>query len=71
MEDAASKTRFFTALMRRYGDAAWDRPREFFPRLNEITLIERLTGKETPLPEISKRWLALDSTKSPRAVPPG
>jgi uncharacterized protein len=75
VEDTARTTRFFTELMRKYGDAAWERPREFFPRLNEITLyaitIERLTGKETPLPEVSKRWPALDSTKSPRAVPPG
>jgi uncharacterized protein len=74
VEDEASKTRFFTELMRKYGDAAWERPAGFFPRLSEITLyavaIERVTGKETPLPEVSRRWPALDATRSPRAVPP-
>ncbi len=74
VEDPSSKTRFFTELMRKYGDAAWERPPEFFPRLGDITLyaltIERLTGKETPLPEVSRRWPALDSTKTPGAVPP-
>jgi len=74
VEDEASKTRFFIELMRKYGDAAWERPAGFFPRLNEITLyavaIERLTGKETPLPDVSRRWPALDATRSPRAVPP-
>jgi nitroimidazol reductase NimA-like FMN-containing flavoprotein (pyridoxamine 5'-phosphate oxidase superfamily) len=74
VEDEASQARFFIELLRKYGDAAWERPRGFFPRLREITLyaivIERLTGKETPLPEVSRRWPALDATRSPRAVPP-
>ena len=74
VEDTASKTRFFTELMRKYGDAAWERPAGFFPRLGDITLyaltIERLTGKETPLPEVSGRWPALDRTKTPGAIPP-
>jgi uncharacterized protein len=74
VEEAASKTRFFAELMRKYGDAAWERPRGFYPRLQDITLyaidIERLTGKETPLPEVSKRWPALDRTKSPGAERP-
>lgn len=49
-------------------------PRSSFRGLDDITLyaltIERLTGKETPLPEVSRRWPALDRTKTPGAVPP-
>ena len=40
----------------------------------EITVyaiaIERLTGKETPLPAVSQRWPSVDQTRSPNAVPP-
>jgi hypothetical protein len=32
--------------------------------------IERMTGKETPLPGVSQRWPALDRTASPQARPP-
>ena len=68
------KARFFVELMRKYADAAWERPPGFFPRLDEVTVyaiaVERLTGKETPLPGVSDRWPARDNTKSPRAVPP-
>jgi nitroimidazol reductase NimA-like FMN-containing flavoprotein (pyridoxamine 5'-phosphate oxidase superfamily) len=75
VEDGVRKARFFSELMRKYGDPAWERPSGFFPRLDEITLyaitVERLTGKETPLPAVSRRWPALDQTKSPNAVPPG
>lgn len=74
VESAAARARFFAELMRKYGDPAWERPRKFFPRLGEITLyvltIERLTGKETPLPDVAQRWPALDRTKSPGASPP-
>jgi hypothetical protein len=46
-----------------------ERPKDFFPRSDQITLyaiaIERMTGKETPLPELSDRWPAKDRTKSP------
>jgi nitroimidazol reductase NimA-like FMN-containing flavoprotein (pyridoxamine 5'-phosphate oxidase superfamily) len=74
VEDAADKTRFFEALMRKYGDPAWDRPKHFFPRLDDVTVyavtIDRMTGKETALPGVSERWPALDRTKSPRATPP-
>ena len=70
----AEKTRFFVALMRKYGDPAWDRPTHFFPRLDDVTVyavtIDRMTGKETALPGVSERWPALDRTKSPRATPP-
>jgi len=68
------KANFCTALMRKYGDPEWARPPEFFPRLDEITVyaiaIARLTGKETALPDVSRRWPALDQTKSPHATSP-
>ncbi len=74
VEDREEKARFCTELMRKYGDPSWDRPAEFFPRLDDITVyamaIERLTGKETPLPAASARWPAADHTKSPHATPP-
>src|SRR5215813_8706286 len=73
VEAREEKARFCAALMRKYADPAWDRPAEFFPRLDQITVyaiaIERLTGKETPLPGVSERWPARDATKSPDASP--
>ena len=74
VEEIETKRRFFTALMRKYARADWQRPKDFFPRIGEIALyriaIERLTGKETPLPDPAERWPALDRTKSPGAKPP-
>jgi uncharacterized protein len=74
VSDPDYKTRFCVELMRKYADPGWNRPKDFFPRLNEIAVyamtIERLTGKEQVLPERSQRWPALDRTKSPKAVPP-
>src|SRR5689334_3167254 len=74
VEDAARKQRFFTALMAKYAKSIEERPRDFFPRIDQITLyaiaIERLTGKETPLPQVSERWPAKDRTKSPSASLP-
>jgi len=72
VEDTAIKQRFFTALMGKYAKAIQDeRPKDFFPRMDQITLyaiaIERMTGKETPLPALSDRWPAKDRTKSPSA----
>jgi len=75
VEDAAAKQRFFTALMGKYGKGMGERPKDFFPRIDQITLyaigIERITGKETPLPDVSDRWPAKDRTKSPSARLPG
>ena len=69
VEDAAIKRRFFTALMGKYAASIGGRPKDSFPRIDQITLyaiaIERMTGKETPLPELSDRWPAKDRTKSP------
>jgi uncharacterized protein len=74
VEDREEQARFCSELMRKYGDPSWERPRAFFPRLDEITVyaitIERLTGKETPLPAVARRWPAVDQTKSPNVVPP-
>ena len=74
VEEQAAKQAFFTALMRKYAKDIDGRPKDFFPRLDQITLyiivIERITGKETPLPQISERWPAMDRTKSPSAKPP-
>lgn len=71
VEDAAAKQRFFDALLAKYGKPNSGRPKGFYPRLDQITLyaitIERMTGKETPLPNIAEQWPAMDRTKSPNA----
>lgn len=71
VEDADGKARFCDALMAKYADPSWKRPARVYPRLDQITVyavaIERLTGKETPLPVAAARWPAVDNTKSPRA----
>lgn len=73
VEELASRQRFFDALMAKYAKGKWERPKGFYPRIDQITLyaiaIERLSGKETPLPEAAKRWPAVDNTKSPNARP--
>jgi uncharacterized protein len=73
VEERASKTAFFDGLMDKYGDPAWQRPKGFFPRLDEVTVyaiaVERMTGKETALPAAQNRWPALDRTQSPNARP--
>jgi uncharacterized protein len=74
VDDAATKQRFCEALMAKYAPGEGGRPKGFFPRLDQITVyaiaVERLTGKETPLPAPTERWPAVDRTKTPRAVPP-
>ncbi len=71
VEDRSVKQRFCEALMAKYASPDWDRPKGFFPRLDDITVyaiaIERITGKELALPAISEQWPALDRTKSPGA----
>jgi nitroimidazol reductase NimA-like FMN-containing flavoprotein (pyridoxamine 5'-phosphate oxidase superfamily) len=75
VEDDATKRRFFDALMAKYAKADGERPKQFYPRLDQVTLyaiaVERITGKETPLPATAQQWPALDRTKSPGAKPPG
>jgi hypothetical protein len=72
VEELAARRRFFDALMAKYAKDKWsERPKGFYPRIDQITLyaiaVERLSGKETPLPEASKRWPVVDNTKSPDA----
>jgi nitroimidazol reductase NimA-like FMN-containing flavoprotein (pyridoxamine 5'-phosphate oxidase superfamily) len=73
VEDRPLQQRFFNALMAKYARQEWERPKEFYPRIDQITLyaivVERLSGKETPLPKAAERWPAVDNTKSPNARP--
>jgi uncharacterized protein len=73
-EEPAEKSRFFDRLMAKYADPAWNRPRSFYPRLNDVTVYcidpERVTGKKGPLPPIGEQWPARNRTRSPGAVPP-
>ena len=73
VEDRAAKSRFFDALLAKYGTGTSGRPQGFYPRLDEVTVyaiaVERLTGKHCPLPPLSEQWPALDRTKSPNARP--
>jgi|HubBroStandDraft_6_1064221.scaffolds.fasta_scaffold00320_15 nitroimidazol reductase NimA-like FMN-containing flavoprotein (pyridoxamine 5'-phosphate oxidase superfamily) len=75
VEEGAAKQRFFDALMAKYRTAEATRPKAFYPLIDQIILyeleIERLTGKEIVLPDISGQWPALDRTKTPNARPPG
>jgi len=79
VEERAEKQRFCEGLLAKYGRQEWEkpearRPKNFFPRLDQITVyaiaIERVTGKETPLPALSDQWPAKDMTKTPNAKPP-
>jgi nitroimidazol reductase NimA-like FMN-containing flavoprotein (pyridoxamine 5'-phosphate oxidase superfamily) len=72
-EERAAKQRFCEALMTKYGKPDTIRPKNFFPRLDIITVyaisVERMTGKETALPPLSEQWPAKDRTKTPNARP--
>ncbi len=73
VEDRERKAAFCDALLAKYGDPGWKRPEGFYPRLDQITVyaiaIERLSGKQTPLPAAQDRWPAADHTKTPNARP--
>lgn len=74
VEDTAAKQGFFEALMRKYAKPQWKhRPRNFFPRMDQISLyaiaVERMTGKRSPLPDLSGQWPAIDRTMTPDADP--
>lgn len=72
-EDAATKQWFCERLMKKYGRPNSIRPKNFFPRLDVITVyamtIERMTGKQCLLPELSEQWPAQDRTRTPNARP--
>src|ERR1043166_5370416 len=74
VSEPSIKQRFFEALMEKYGTPERDRPRGFFPRIDEVTVyaitIDRITGKELALPASAERWPALDRTQSPNAQAP-
>lgn len=71
VEDLEIKRRFCDGLMAKYAKKEWQRPAGFYPRIDQITVyainVERISGKETPLPQVSDRWPAVDHTKSPNA----
>lgn len=73
--DPAEKARFFDRFMAKYADPGWNRPKRFYPRLDEVTVyaigVERITGKKGAVPPVAEQWPARDNTKSPGAVPPG
>ena len=73
--DAADKARFFDRFLAKYASPTWQRPKSFYPRLDEVTVYRinpaRITGKKGPLPPFAEQWPALNRTKSPGAVPPG
>ena len=54
VSEPKDKQLFFEALMDKYGTPGRDRPRGFFPRIDQVTVyemtIERITGKELELP---------------------
>jgi len=72
-EDTATKQWFCERLMEKYGKPNSIRPKNFFPRLDIITLyamsVERMTGKAQLLPDLSEQWPAKDRTKTPDARP--
>lgn len=72
-DDVATKQLFCERLMDKYGKPDSIRPKNFFPRLDIITVyaltVERMTGKEQLLPELSEQWPAKDRTKTPDARP--
>jgi hypothetical protein len=74
VDDRDVKQRFCEALMEKYGKPETTRPKGFFPRLDAITVyaiaVERMTGKETPLPPLSEQWPAKDRTMTPQASVP-
>jgi uncharacterized protein len=72
-EDTATKQWFCELLMEKYGKPNSIRPKNFFPRLDVITIyamtVERMTGKQRLLPALSEQWPAKDYTRTPDARP--
>jgi uncharacterized protein len=73
IDDGELKQRFCEALMEKYGKPETRRPKGYFPRIDLITVyaltVERMTGKEQPLPPLSEQWPAKDRTRTPNASP--
>lgn len=74
LDETAAKQRFFEALLAKYRRQGAERPANYFPRLDLITLYvlkpERTTGKSIVLPAIEQQWPAVDRTKTPNARTP-
>jgi uncharacterized protein len=74
LPEPAEKARFFDRFLEKYADPAWNHPKSFYPRLDQVTVYairpERITGKRTPLPPLAERWPAKNRTKSPGAKAP-
>jgi nitroimidazol reductase NimA-like FMN-containing flavoprotein (pyridoxamine 5'-phosphate oxidase superfamily) len=72
-EEPAAKQLFCERLMEKYGKPNSIRPKNFFPRLDAITVyaltVERMTGKARSLPALSEQWPAIDRTMTPNARP--
>ena len=68
VEDREQKQRFFAALLDKYRDPKWDRPRYSFPRIDQVTVyaiaIREMTGKQTPLPPPEAQWPATERAQS-------
>jgi nitroimidazol reductase NimA-like FMN-containing flavoprotein (pyridoxamine 5'-phosphate oxidase superfamily) len=49
VSEREAKARFFDRFMAKYADKKWERPRSFYPRLDEVTVFcitpERITGR--------------------------
>jgi nitroimidazol reductase NimA-like FMN-containing flavoprotein (pyridoxamine 5'-phosphate oxidase superfamily) len=73
IEDKPARQRFCEALMAKYGKPDTGRPKNFFPRIDMITVyavsVERMTGKEMALPPLAEQWPAKDQTRTPDARP--
>jgi nitroimidazol reductase NimA-like FMN-containing flavoprotein (pyridoxamine 5'-phosphate oxidase superfamily) len=72
VEERDVKQRFCEMLMQKYGKPDTIRPKNFFPRLDIITVyaitVERITGKELALP--AQQWPEVDYTRTPNAKAP-
>lgn len=72
-DDPATKQWFCERLMEKYGKPNSIRPKNFFPRLDVITVyalsVERMAGKVRLLPPLSEQWPAKDRTRTPHARP--
>jgi len=71
--EASEKQHFFDRFVAKYADPAWDQPKSFYPRLDQVTVycltLERVTGKQLLLPPLAEQWPAVNRTKSPGAKP--
>ncbi len=72
IEERSVKQRFCEMLMQKYGKPGTARPKNFFPRLDIITVyaiaLERITGKQQVMP--AQQWPQIDFTKTPDARAP-